>query len=290
MSSRAPITFLALLLLASVALPVVAADNSAVACKTPVLKSECFERVRIIPRANPADLHGWKLLAHVRLESDIASKTAKLGDTVWGVLTEDCLWGSKLVASKDSIVRGHIASIEQARTLLNSCFSNKRRWHTGAVVQLVFDEIIDQDNRSWKIEGKLCRSTQISTTLGQNPRILKVDRDGCSVESGQCLTEKQRDIFFVARVASYAPIPVPGPMAIGMLAAPVAMGIAGAAYPAFAYGKPVNMEQNHVREKAFAYGFVTHLPGAGLVSACVKKGKQIDMKAGDQFVIDMRFK
>ena len=254
----------------------------------PALRSDHFDAVKLLPRANPSELAGWKRIEHVVLESDVNSMEARVGDLVWGILEDDCKWGNKLIAARDSIIKGHIVAIDEARTLLHASLSSSRRCQSGASVTLHFDEIIDQDQRSWRIDGKLCRWAQIQQKSPGAPRIVEVDQFGRSTKGGATLTASEKTAFRAVRIASYAPLPTD--ILLGMAGKPVVMGVAGAACPAFAYNKPVDMKEKGIRQKAFVYGFVTNLPGALLVSACVRKGEQIDIRAGDEVAVELTFK
>lgn len=247
-----------------------------------------FDAVKSLPRASSVELKGWKIIEHVCLESNLNSKQARVGDIVWGRLEDDCKFGVKLVAAHDSLIKGHVVAIEQPRTLLRATLSSTRRTKKDAAIGIVFDEIIDQDGRSWPVKGKLCRWSDLqANSSGGAPRLVQVDKNGNTVKAGPTLSETEKNAILAARIATYAPIP--GHFAIGMVGVPLAMGIAGAARPSFVFKKPVNTHEKGIRAKGFAYGFVTNLPGAVVVLACVKKGEQVDLKAGDKVAVDLTF-
>lgn len=240
-----------------------------------------------IPRATFADVNGWKMIAHVCLQNDLSSELCRPGDPVWGLLDDDCKWGAKLVAARDSLIKGHIVDASAARTLANAALSSDRRLHSGGALSIQFDEIVDQDGNSWPICGKLCRIRNVDSSSNGAPRLVQVDKKGTVVNAGPTLTDKEKNIFLAGHLATSAPIP--GTFLLNLLAAPVVMSVAGAAYPAFAFDRPVDMKEPGIRKKAFVYGFLTGLPGAGVVQACVQKGSKIDMKAGDQLIVDFCF-
>ncbi len=252
------------------------------------IKADRMAALKRVKRADFAEVNGWKFITHVSLQSDLNSKTAKPGDPVWGLLDDDCKFGSKLIAASDSLIKGHLVETSHARTLVHSALSKDRRFHSGGRLGIQFDEIIDQDGKSWPIVGSLCRLQFKRDTVGGAPRLVEIDKHGKVTKGGEVLTDKQKTIFTGIRAATM--VPLPASYAINMAAGPVVMGLAGAAYPAFVYNKPVKMGEKGVRTKAFAYGFLTNLPGAVVVQACVEKGTEIELKPGDQLIVDMTFK
>ncbi|MBX9688065.1 MAG: hypothetical protein K2X27_15265 [Candidatus Obscuribacterales bacterium] len=241
-----------------------------------------------VPRANFSELRGWKMLSHVCLQSDLNSKNAKAGDLVWGLLDDDCRWGGKLVAAHDSLIKGHVVEIKLARTLAASVLSSNRRFKTAACLSIQFDEIVDQDGRSWPVEGRLCRWQSHTEVEGKAPREIEIDKKGNLTRGGDSLTETEKTVFSVAKVVDIVPVPIG--WAVNTAALPAAMGLAGAIYPAFVYDKPVDLSQKGVRQRAFVYGFLSSLPGASLVKAFVEKGDNVEFKTGDQLVVDLTFK
>jgi hypothetical protein len=51
----------------------------------------------------------------------------------------------------------------------------------------------------------------------------------------------------------------------------------------------VNPEEKAVRRRAFVYSFLTNLPGASVVTACVQKGDAVSLTAGDRIIVDLTF-
>ena len=221
-------------------------------------------------RAKWEEIAGWKMIVHVSLQSDLNSASCKPGDPVWGLLDDDLKWGAKLIAGRNSLVKGHIVLVRQSRTLAKAILSSDRRLRTEGSISIKFDQIEDPINgTSWPIDGKICRWDNISATTSGGWRQIEVDKQGRILKAGPSLSQAEQDAFFVAKVATFAPIP--GSMWLNFALMPAAMGIAGAAYPSFVYDRPVNLKEKNIREKAFAYGFVTNLPGAAVVQACVAK-------------------
>jgi hypothetical protein len=240
-------------------------------------------------RAKWEEIAGWKMIVHVSLQSELNSASCKPGDPVWGLLDDDLKWGAKLIAARNSLVKGHIVLVRPSRTLAKAIISSERRLRTEGSITIKFDQIEDPVNgTSWPIDGKICRWDNIVSTTGGGWRQIEVDKQGRILKAGPSLSRAEQEAFFIARVATFAPIP--GSMWLDLALMPVAMGIAGAAYPSFVYEKPVNLKEKNFREKAFAYGFVTNLPGAAVVEACVQKGQNSDIRCGDQIAIDLTFK
>lgn len=254
----------------------------------PPAKAANFDALKSVPRASQVEVTGWKIIEHVCLETDMNSQLAKPGDVVWGRLEDDCKFGAKLIAARDCLIRGRVVAVEQPRTLLCATLSSKRRTKKDASITISFDEIIDQDGRSWPVRGKLCRWSDLQpNSSGGARRLVQVDKNGNTVKACPALSDTERNAILAARIATYAPIP--GHFAIGMLGVPLAMGIAGAARPSFVFKKPVDTREKGMRAKAFAYGFATNLPGAVVVLACVKKGEQVNLKSGDKVAVDLTF-
>ena len=253
-----------------------------------------FESWKNIPRRKEArvswnELAGWKIIVHVSLQSDLNSSSARPGDLVWGLLDDDLKWGAKLIAARNSLIRGHIESCRRGRTLCRAALSSDRRLHKDGSLTIHFDQIEDPvNNTSWPISGKICRWNNITRTSGGGWRQIEVDGNGRIVKAGPCLSETEKNVFLAAKLATYTPIP--GSLWVNWAVMPAVMGIAGAVYPSFVYDKPVNHKERHIRERAFAYGFVTNLPGAGVVQACVQKGEAAQVQLGDQIAVDLVFR
>lgn len=263
-------------------------DNDTSKISSPVYRSSNFAATRKLLRANLHEVYGWKTIEHVCLETDLNSKTAKPGDIVWGLLDDDCKWGSKLVAARDSLIKGHIVEVGEPRTLFRASLSSDKRYHSDGSISIQFDEIIDQDGQSWPIVGRLCRLFDLKDSSSGRPWLLKVDKNGDAIKGGLTLSETEKSIFLAGRIATAVPIPVG--IAINVVGVPAVLGAVGAAYPAFVYNRPVDLKEKGVRSKAFVYGFVSNLPGAFAVAACVQKGSDVLLNAGDQIVVDLTFR
>lgn len=234
------------------------------------------------------EISGWKMIAHVSLQSELNSSSCKPGDPVWGLLDDDLKWGAKLIAARNSFVKGHVVIASQHRTLCQAALSSERRLRTEGSISIQFDQVEDPVNgTSWPIYGKICRWNNIVRTASGGWRQIEVDKDGRILKAGPSLSQAEQDAFLLAKIATFAPIP--GTVLLDLAVSPVAMGLAGAAYPSFVYDKPVNLKEKNIRARAFAYGFVTNLPGAMLVQACVEKGEHAELREGDQIAVDLKF-
>lgn len=106
-------------------------------------------------KASWEEVAGWKIIVHVSLQSDLNSASAKAGDTVWGLLDDDIKWGSKLIAARNSLIKGHVILNRQSRTLCRAILSSERRLRTEGSITIQFDQIDDPVNgTSWPIAGK----------------------------------------------------------------------------------------------------------------------------------------
>jgi hypothetical protein len=68
-------------------------------------------------------------------------------------------------------------------------------------------------------------------------------------------------------------------------AAPVVMGVLGAANPSFALMKPVGENVRHRRVKGFFWGAVSGMPGGWVVEELIVRGQETIIKPGDEFLV-----
>jgi hypothetical protein len=228
-------------------------------------------------------LYGWSATIVVSFTKPISTKDAKFGDVVEASLVNDFAWGNKLVAPKNSLIRGHITESTSARTLSKSTLSDDRRFRTRGCLGIQFDEIIDLDGHRWPIKATPCRQSKMTAIDANSARILQVDSLGRVTKSENALTGGLKAASTATRVATFAPIP--GAMVVTAIATPVAMGTIGAVSPSVAYNKPVDPDVKNRRLKGAAYAFVTNLPGAFFVQSLVEKGNDIEIKEGDTLTL-----
>jgi hypothetical protein len=234
-------------------------------------------------------LYGWSSTIEVEIISPTSTKTAKIGDLVQGKLSQDFRWGPQIIASKDSLVRGHVTKTQSGRTLTHSAISSQRRLKSHGILGVQFDEIIDLNGRRWPIralpsprqknEGAVARSRR---------RVLEVDQSGCIVKAESELAGGLKTTSDAAKIANM--VPIPGTLMFTTLAPAVAMGAVGAASPSIAYDKPIDEDTEHRRVKGAAYGFFSNLPGAFVVKSVVEKGTDVALMPGDSLTLNVCIK
>ncbi len=232
-------------------------------------------------------LYGWRSTLAVAIETPVNTKSAYPTQMVEARLAQDFRFGNNLIASQNSLVRGHIVDITSPRTLSKAAGSSDRRFNSRACLVLQFDELIDQNGRRWPIVAKPCMQDNItnSESSPSHLREVKVDRQGRIVKAEAALTKVQKNTFNAARVATMLPLPTT--VLMNVVGVPAVLGVAGAASPSFAYNKPVEAKNTDTRAKAAAYAFITNVPGAFFVQSVVEKGDQIVLLPGDQLVLDV---
>ena len=94
--------------------------------------------------AQPAALEAGTRFPIV-IESSMSSKTAQIGDPIEAHLSADMLVGSKVVAQKGALVRGHICSVQKARKVLTAELSRHRWMKSAGELGVQFDEIVTSE-------------------------------------------------------------------------------------------------------------------------------------------------
>jgi hypothetical protein len=234
-------------------------------------------------------LYGWSTTIDVEITLRISTKTAKVGDLVEAKLSQDFRWGSRLIAAKGSLVRGHITTAQSARTLTRSAISGERTFKSKGLLAIQFDEIIDARGRRLPVCATPSpRQKFLGDPEHSSRRVIEVDKDGKIVKAELELTGGLKATSNATKVVTM--VPLPGTMLFTALAPAVAMGAVGAASPSVAYDKPVDEDTDHRRMKGATYGFVSNLPGAFIVKSVVEKGSQIDLLAGDPLTLNVCIK
>jgi hypothetical protein len=230
-------------------------------------------------------LYGWRTTLAVTIESPVTSKTAIIGDMVEARLSQDFRFGRNLIATQNSLVRGHIVSIIAPRTLSAAVMSHERKFNSRACMTLQFDEIVDQDGRRWPIVATPCQQNNVITNRSKSGRQVKTDAQGRIVRASATLSQNQKTAYNATKVATMVPLPTT--ILINAIGVPAAMGVVGAASPSVAYNKPVQGSDSHTRTKAAAYAFVTNLPGAIFVQSVVEKGDEVELLPGDELMLNL---
>jgi len=232
------------------------------------------------------NLKGLGRIVTVNFTTIVDSKSAYAGQRIQGVLDDDFVLGSIEIAPKGSVLSGQIIRSTPARTLAQSVNDGTRRFKSRGCLEVQFDLLTDPSGKQIPVAGNLVK--QITVMPGQARREIRVDRLGRIVKSERSFTPERQRAYNVARVATMAPVPIPGNFILtNFVGVPLALGAAGAADPSFAYNKPVDEDVTHKRLKGFTYAFLTNLPGAFWVQAIVEKGNEVVLNPGDQIAVNL---
>ncbi len=234
----------------------------------------------------PENLIGWRCIVAASLAQELNSKTVVAGQAIDCVLQEDFVFGTTKIASKGSVVHGHLINHEQPRTLSKAIVSSDRRYKSDACLGIEFDDIVDSaTNQILPIKGTLCKQKIVSDDLKHKRHEIDVDSQGRIIKAERTFSTEKKTTFGVLRAATI--LPLPGGLAVNLAGGPLIMGTAGAISPSFAYNKPIDDDMPHKRVKGFTYGFITSLPGAFLVQAFVEKGDEVVVQPSDQLALDI---
>jgi hypothetical protein len=251
-------------------------------------------QTRFVSLGDISPLNGYSRVLQAKIVNQIDSKSAQIGGTLKAELLEDFQLGSIKVAHRGAILIGRILDTSPARTLAQSAADQSRRFRSRGCLRIGFDEIVDTDGRRLQITGLLVKqSTETVRTIASAPgktyqRQVKVDKQGRIVKSERVLSVERQRTYNAVRVATMAPIPIPGNFILtNFVGVPIALGAAGAADPSFAFNKPVDEETENPRLKGFTYAFLTNLPGAAFVQAFTERGNEIVLQPGDQIAVSV---
>ena len=219
----------------------------------------------------------------VVFKTAIDSFKAHPGDQVKAYMTEDLVVDGRLVAPEGSTVIGHIDTVRQSRRLAKAAIANNDRFRKNGSVKIIFDEIITPDEEHIRITGIVSKQTA-TFTEGRHPREIVVGKNGEFRKAEETLTS---DELVVSNVLSngvnYGLTPLGTVVSFGAL--PVIMGVLGALEPSLVTQRVVTSREKHPRITGFTYGAVGGLPGAPVLQAFMLRGSEINIKAGDELLI-----
>ncbi|MBY0551046.1 MAG: hypothetical protein K2W95_27455 [Candidatus Obscuribacterales bacterium] len=209
------------------------------------------------------------------ITSQVSSKTAKKGDPFQGRLKFDLKIGDRLIATKGSIVNGHINYVLKARTILGSIVTKDRFYRNSGVLGLAFDEVVTEKGEHLPLKGQPARASRIVKNKAEG-RELGVNHLG--QVTGPWGPQLRHKAIRVGLNFALAPA---GVFSFGAM--PVALGVIGAVNPNFAFSKPVGLNVRHRRIKGFAWGFLSGVPGSWLIEDTTVRGQEAIIKPGDEF-------
>jgi hypothetical protein len=236
----------------------------------------------------PLELVGHRLIVPIVLKTQLNSHTAYVGNPILAILKDDLIMAGRKIADKGSLVKGHVSSVATARTLSQALVSSERRYNSRGAVQIQFEEILDQTNGSIPISGLLSQQEVVFAAGTPQRREISVRENGLITRGEPSLSPEKKNFYNATRVLTVAPFPAS--ILVNVAGPSLVMGAGAAIDPAFAYVKPVEPTESHKRLKAFAYAFITNLPGAFYVQSVVEKGNEIDLKDGDELALDICLK
>jgi hypothetical protein len=217
----------------------------------------------------------------VSVQSQISSKTAKVGDPVEACLKIDVKIGGRLIAAKGSPVYGHVIAVEKARKLLIAEFTPTKRWlHMAGTLGLQFDEIINDKGEHIPLVATPAKNARIVKNLAEG-RILGVNVNG-QVSSPFAPQLRDQALHLEIRAGASAG----GVFSFGIV--PAVFACAGAISPSFAYCRPVGKNVRHRRLKGFGMGLVAGLPGGFLVTDSIIRGPEAIIQPGDVFEAEFK--
>ena len=157
----------------------------------------------------------------VAIQSQLSSKTAKVGDLIEARLQVDIKIGGRLIAPKGAVVIGHVIAVERARKMIAAEFTlNKRFMRMAGSLGIQFDEILTDKGEHIPLVALPATNARIVKNSADG-RVMGVNRSGqiASPLSGQL---KSQGIHMAIRAGAAAG----GVFSFGIV--PVAFACAGA--------------------------------------------------------------
>ena len=214
----------------------------------------------------------------VKLTASIDGAVARAGDPVHGELLDTVtLPGGRFVGTGEPVF-GEVTQVQQSKNLLKSNFQIRHWSNANGILSLKVTKIA---NVELPFEAVPEPKSRIERGNAKDVP-LQVD------SKGEVMVRYNTKGYTAANVAITGGCMAAGPF--GLLLGPVAGGVAGAADPAFAYGRPVTEEEGHTRVKGFFKGMIGGLPGGFLISGATNHGMNVTLNPGDVIVFQERQK
>jgi hypothetical protein len=220
----------------------------------------------------------------VVIDSSISSKTAQIGEIVEAHLDADMIVGSKVVAKKGALVKGHIRTVQKARKVLKAELSRHRWLKSAGELGVQFDEIVTDDQEHLPLLATPARQARFVKDM-QEGRVLGINDKG-EIVSPLSSQLKSQGLHWGVHIAVTSAGIAGGP--IGLSVMPAAFACLGAINPSFAFMHPVGKNMKHRRLKGFALGFVSGVPGGGLVVDAIVRGPEAIIEPGDIFDAELK--
>ncbi len=212
----------------------------------------------------------------VRLTAAVDGSVAVVGDPVHGELLDTVLLPGAVFAGTGAPVFGVVTEVVQSKSVLKSNFQ-KKNWRNA--------------NGNLSIKITKIGNTDLTIDTAPAPKSI-IERADCKAvpltvdDQGEVVIQYNAKGYTAANLALAGGCLAAGPF--GLLLGPVVGGAAGAADPAFSYGRPVTEDEGHTRVKGFFKGMIGGLPGGFLLTDSTSRGLNISLSPGDVLVFQER--
>ncbi len=213
----------------------------------------------------------------VRLTAAVDGSVAKVGDPVYGELLDTVLLPGAVFAGAGAPVFGVVTEVVQSKSVLKSNFQKKNWRNANGNLSIKITKI---GNTDLTIDVAPAPKSTIERAANSKAVPLTVD------DRGEVVVQYNAKGYTAANLALAGGCMAAGPF--GLLLGPMVGGAAGAADPAFAYGRPVTEDEGHTRVKGFFKGMIGGLPGGFLITDSTSRGLDISLDPGDVLVFQER--
>ncbi len=213
----------------------------------------------------------------VRLTAAVDGSVAKVGDPVYGELLDTVLLPGAVFAGAGAPVFGVVTEVVQSKSVLKSNFQKKNWRNANGNLSIKITKI---GNTDLTIDAVPAPKSTIERAANSKAVPLTVD------DRGEVVVQYNAKGYTAANLALAGGCMAAGPF--GLLLGPMVGGAAGAANPAFAYGRPVTEDEGHTRVKGFFKGMIGGLPGGFLITDSTSRGLDISLDPGDVLVFQER--
>lgn len=213
----------------------------------------------------------------VRLTAAVDGSVAKVGDPVYGELLDTVLLPGAVFAGTGAPVFGVVTEVVQSKSVLKSNFQKKNWRNANGNLSIKITKI---GNTDLTIDAAPAPKSTIERAVNSKSVPLTVD------DRGEVVVQYNAKGYTAANLALAGGCMAAGPF--GLLLGPMVGGAAGAANPAFAYGRPVTEDEGHTRVKGFFKGMIGGLPGGFLITDSTSRGLDISLDPGDVLVFQER--
>ncbi len=212
----------------------------------------------------------------VRLTSIVDGAVAKVGDPVHAELLDTVMLPSGNYIGAGAHVVGEVSEVDLSKSSLKSDFTAKHWRNCNGTLGMKIKSIGGHELMCDVIPApktRIIRTETKSAPLGVDSK-------------GEITVVYNSAGYTAANVAISGGCFAAGPA--GIIVGPIVGGVAGAADPTFAYGRPVTQDDHHAHMKGFFKGVIGGLPGGFLISGVTNRGINISLSPGDVIVFQER--